>query len=244
MNLAKKILIGALCAALIMSATVVGTLAYLTDTSEKVVNTFTVGNVSIKLDETQVDVDGNLVDEDGSLIPEGSDPFRDEKGNSYKMIPGREYLKDPMVFVDEESENCWLFVKLEKSENYDNFLEQYEVANGWDPLFDEEGKPVEGVYYRKYVKADAESNYFYVLAGKAHDDGSVTNPNGSITVKTSVTSDMVKDLTPETYPTLTITAYAVQHEGIDSEVAAWAIIEEENKPTEEPPVETPTNPAP
>lgn len=46
-----KALLIVLCVALLVTGTVVGTLAYLADTDE-VVNTFTVGNVDIKLDRS------------------------------------------------------------------------------------------------------------------------------------------------------------------------------------------------
>ena len=51
MNNKVKALLMACCAVLLVFASVIGTLAYLTDTTEKVTNTFTVGNVAIKLDE-------------------------------------------------------------------------------------------------------------------------------------------------------------------------------------------------
>lgn len=49
-----KVLLMSLCAVLLVAASVLGTMAYLTD-SKDVKNTFTVGNVSITMDETDVD---------------------------------------------------------------------------------------------------------------------------------------------------------------------------------------------
>ena len=54
----NKALLLALCVALLVTASVIGTLAHLTHTPDPVTNTFTVGNVSISLDETDVDVYG------------------------------------------------------------------------------------------------------------------------------------------------------------------------------------------
>ena len=51
---AKKVMVTVLAAAALVTASVFGTIAYLTD-SEKVENTFTVGKVGITLDETDVD---------------------------------------------------------------------------------------------------------------------------------------------------------------------------------------------
>ena len=54
MKKTKKALLLSLCAVMLVTASVLGTMAYLTSTDE-VVNTFTVGNVAITLDETDVD---------------------------------------------------------------------------------------------------------------------------------------------------------------------------------------------
>lgn len=94
MKTARKVLILALCAVLLVSATIMGTMAYLTSQVE-VVNTFTVGSVAITLDET--DVDGNA----------GRDT-----ANAYKLLPGHTYTKDPVIHVASTSEDCYLFVKV------------------------------------------------------------------------------------------------------------------------------------
>ncbi len=92
-----KILGLILAAVLLVCATVMGTLAYLSDT-DTVTNTFTVGNVAITLDEAPVDLGGTVI------------PGDRVKENTYKLIPGHSYTKDPTVHVDDASEDCWLFV--------------------------------------------------------------------------------------------------------------------------------------
>ena len=57
MKTRTKVLLLTLCAALLVCATVLATMAFLTDTAE-VKNTFTVGNVDITLDEAKVTVYG------------------------------------------------------------------------------------------------------------------------------------------------------------------------------------------
>lgn len=94
MKTARKVLILALCAVLLVSATIMGTMAYLTSQAE-VVNTFTVGSVAITLDET--DVDGNA---------------ERDTANAYKLLPGHTYTKDPIIHVAPTSEDCYLFVKV------------------------------------------------------------------------------------------------------------------------------------
>lgn len=96
----KKVLVTVLCAAALVVASVLGTMAYLTSQTETVTNTFTVGNVEITLDETDVTPMG-VKDTDARV-----------KGNEYKLIPGHTYIKDPTVHVDTDSEESWLFVKV------------------------------------------------------------------------------------------------------------------------------------
>jgi len=91
---AKKIISLALCAVMLVALSVAGTLAYLTD-SEAVTNTFTVGKVYISLHET-------------NLSPSASDDANTEEGNSYHLLPGMTYTKDPTVTVLDESEECYV----------------------------------------------------------------------------------------------------------------------------------------
>lgn len=130
-------------------------------------------------------------------------------GFSYKMTPGSALRKDPTVTVASGSEACWLFVELEESNNFGTFL-AYAVAGGWTYL---DG----GVYYRQVSAADAEAGVIYsVLEGD------------KVTVKTTVTDKDLVSLREGTFPTLDITAYAIQ---CDSNVAeasqAWAYLKSE-----------------
>jgi len=78
-----------LCVALLVVGSIVGVLAYLTD-QEKAKNTFTVGNVAIDLNETDVDKDQNT------------------KANGYHLLPGHTYVKDPTVTVLEGSDSAYI----------------------------------------------------------------------------------------------------------------------------------------
>ena len=97
MKKTNKVLLLGLCAVLLVAASVLGTVAYLTS-SDSVTNTFTVGSVAITLDEQDVD-----------NSTEGAD--RDQ-ANAYKLMPGHTYTKDPIVHVASTSEDCYLFVKV------------------------------------------------------------------------------------------------------------------------------------
>ena len=91
-----KVLVVVLCAILLVVGSVMGTLAYLTD-RQAVVNTFTVGNVEIKVDETPVTPDGEP-------IP-GEDRVEE---NEYHLIPGQSYTKDPTMTVLKGSEESYV----------------------------------------------------------------------------------------------------------------------------------------
>lgn len=81
-----------------------GTLAWLQDETDAVVNTFTTAEVDIDLDEST--------------------------GEEYKMTPGATIAKDPKVTVFAGSEDSYVFVKIDESANLDDFI-SYTVAEGW-----------------------------------------------------------------------------------------------------------------
>lgn len=92
----SKVLITALCAVLLVTISVLGTLAYLTSQDE-VVNTFTVGKVKIALDEAAVNADGTEI--------AGADRVKE---NNYHLIPGQTYVKDPTLTVNAKSEDSYV----------------------------------------------------------------------------------------------------------------------------------------
>lgn len=95
MKTKSKALLLTLCAVLLVAASVLGTMAYLTST-DTVTNTFTVGKVEIKLDETDV------TNPTGSRV----------QANSYKLMPGTTYTKDPTVTVKAGSEESYVRMKV------------------------------------------------------------------------------------------------------------------------------------
>ena len=75
MALSKRTLLMLVSVVLAISMSVFGTIAYLTS-SAQATNTFTVGDVEITLDETEVDEDGNPkypVDTDGDGLKDGEE---------------------------------------------------------------------------------------------------------------------------------------------------------------------------
>ena len=111
MIIKKKSIIMLLCALTIISSVAFGTIAYLTDRAG-VTNRFTIGNVDIVVDETEVDENGNPVpnpDYDPNDPNDPDDPnLRTEEENEYPLIPGSEYIKDPTMTVVAGSEKAYV----------------------------------------------------------------------------------------------------------------------------------------
>ena len=172
----KKKVLSIVAVVLVLCCAIGGTLAWLTDKTASVKNTFTVGDINIELTETTT---------------------------NYKMVPGNTISKDPKVTVKANSEACWLFVKVEKSANFDSFM-TYDMADGWTEL-----PSVTGVYYRE-VAATTAATDFSVLKGD------------SVSVKDTVTKADLNALTQNTFPTLTFTAYAVQKDNVADAATEWS----------------------
>ena len=96
MKTKRKALLLSLCAVLLFVASVMGTMEYLTS-SDTVTNTFTVGKVQITLDEAAVNLDGTPIEGAARV-----------KQNSYKLLPGLTYTKDPTVTVKAGSEPSYV----------------------------------------------------------------------------------------------------------------------------------------
>ena len=186
-----KALMLVLCAVLLVTASVLGTMAYLTST-DKVVNTFTVGKVAITLDEAKVNADGTAVT-----------PAERVKQNAYHLLPGHTYTKDPTVHVQANSEDSFIFVKVENGiANYEagTTIAAQIAANGWTAL-----DGVANVYYKTYTKR-AESTDLPVFGNfTIADHANATDGWNNFSAETKVT----------------VTAYAVQQDGFNTAFDAW-----------------------
>ena len=200
MKTRNKALVLTLCAVLLVVATVMGTMAYLTST-DSVTNTFTVGKVAITLDEAKVNPNGTLIYKE-----DGTTPVARVKENEYKLIPGHSYTKDPTVHVAADSEDSYIFVKVE------NGIAPFEVAgdkaianqiekNQWNNL-----KGVTGVYYKEYTSANAQKDLV------VFENFEIADTAGSTDAWNNVNPQNTK---------VTVTAYAVQKDGFADANAAW-----------------------
>lgn len=170
MKTMKKTIALLVAVSMIVGCVIGATLAWLTSTTGPVTNTFTTSDIDVMLEETTTD---------------------------YKMIPGHTIAKDPKVTVKAGSEDCYLFVKVEKSTNFDTFM-TYEIADGWTELTD-----VDGVYYRTIDSKDVTNT------NKTGEAYSVLK-NDQVSVNATVTKADMNGLKAQNYPKLTFTAYASQ----------------------------------
>lgn len=195
-GMSRKAMMIALAATMALASVTGGTLAWLYSGEQEVNNTFTLGDVSIDLQETDTNLDGD----------------NNPRTNLYQMGLGQAIDKDPTVIVNAESDDCWLFIQIDESANFADYM-AYALADGWLPL---EQHP--GVYYRE-VDYAAEAQLFPVLQGN------------TVTVKDTVTLGMLADLDSTTYPTLTFTAGAVQRDSAVTQLAtaesAWQVLQPE-----------------
>lgn len=219
MKNAKKIVMGGVAALALVTASVMGTMAYFTIKTEQVNNTFTVGNVSIKLDEAPVDTNGKETTGDRRT------------SNTYKLYPGSEYDKDPTITVT-GSEDSYLFVKVvngisgvEKAASYvnaegnkatGNIAEQM-AAYGWHLVKDETD-----VYYygndseMTPVEANEKKPVFKNFA--------ISNDVNGKTL-----SDLVKTENSSAKTLITVKGYAIQskniaNSGADNIKSAWKLV--------------------
>lgn len=239
MKTRSKALLLTLCAVLLVAASVLGTMAYLTST-DSVENTFTVGSVAITLDEAEVDENGTPVEGAARV-----------KSNEYKLMPGHTYTKDPTVTVKEGSEKSYVRMKV----TFNNAAQI--IALCTDPEFEGEVTGVENAFplirMVKFVEANAAkwdgiipdnmvdtedmlakakyfaydeaagtlTYYFYYNETVAAPDADVKLATlfDSIAVPYWVTGDQLKTLNNFK---IDIVAEAIQADGFDTADEAWA----------------------
>lgn len=138
-NIKSKLFIVTISILSVCSFLIGTSVAWLSSKTNEVINTFTYGDINIKIEETDT-----------------KDNDNNEFTNEYKMLPGNKITKDPKVTVLASSEDSYLFIEITESENFKDFM-TYEIAEGWTLL---EG--TKNVYVREVTKSDKDQE-FYVL---------------------------------------------------------------------------------
>lgn len=213
----KRILVTLVAAVLLMAMTVVGTLAYLNSYAGTVTNTFVVGNVTITLDEGDVyEVAEQTADITDEMLGQhkAADKMPRVTGNEYKLVPAKEYDKDPTVHVAATSEDCYVFVKVV------NPLGTIEAAHTDDTP--SVAKQMEALGWVA-LDVDGVDNVFYYNGPLkvANTTGRVVGGTDLVVFNnfyTSTTADVSAD--PGDF---VIEAYAVQAENLADPAAAWAV---------------------
>ena len=209
MKTRSKALLLTLCAVLLVTASVLGTMAFLTSNDE-VVNTFSVGSVAIKLDEAKANTDGSLVEGAGRV-----------KANSYKLLPGHTYNKDPMVTVLSGSEPS--YVKMTVT---------FSKANELDAIFAPNGANLTSIFngydaaswIAKGNTKDTTANtrtyefWYKEAVGAPTADVALDALFDSITVPGEITKEQLATIEGMT---ITVNAYAIQADGFANATAAW-----------------------
>ena len=236
MKKAKKILALLLCAILLVGASIAGTVAYLTSQAE-VKNSFSVGNVSISMDEAKVNEYGKplkvaTVDDEGN--PETftetdkvAEAYRVADGNTYKLIPGKTYTKDPKITIEKGSEPCWVFIQVT------NHIADFEIAadaanaEGADQTKETIIEQLTANGWEAY-----EDVFYYLGTNNATDAGILDARNAAVVIPTFTNFTIATDANSKTgwddislaSTFVTVTAYAVQAEGLSTVDQAWAAL--------------------
>ena len=187
----KKALLIVLAAALVVVASIGGTLAWLTDKTSTVENTFTVGNIDLDLFEHPLATDGT------SILPSASPVLT----NTYHLMPGVTYQKDPTLVVKGNSEDCWLFFKVEAASSLAGKLTYTLNLTGWTEL-----TTGSGVYYREYAKQSNDLTLNLLT-------------NNQISVASSVTGAQLTAI--GSGDALKFTGYAIQKAQATTAADAW-----------------------
>lgn len=187
----KKTLALLLALVLVFGAAVGGTIAYLTDTTGPITNTFTVGDI------------GDLT-------------LTETTGASYTIIPGVNISKNPVVAYDSDANNdvaVYVFVKVtapnwtvtedgmsysKKTTSADPAL-SFTIDNSWT-----------------YLTKEGNDYIYYASVSAATDFSASVISGDSITVSANIVDGEIETLTG----TLTFAAYAIQQSGFTA-TTAW-----------------------
>ncbi len=208
-----KTILMLLCATVLISLSVLGTIAYLADQSETV-NTFTVGQVKIEVDEAKVNPDGTIVP--------GADRV---KSNNYHLVPGMTYTKDPTMTVKANSEESYvrMLLVIDHAAEFDtifadnggaNLREIFGGYNAAEWLFEKETRIDNTIVYEFRYKESVKSNNA--------SDKVLPALFTSLKVPGELDGD---DMRLISNLKITVTGHAIQRAGFNDANAAWAAFE-------------------
>ena len=229
----KKFLTAALltfAALTLVVVTVFVTIAYLT-ASSAVSNVFTVGNVGITMYETKVDSDGVAVE-----------PITEVDTNSYHLVPGQTYKKDPTIRITSKEDSMYLFVK---SSNQIRKIEAGNQDGATDETPDSMRAQMEANGWVEFVRSGDGIEIVWVYGKRDVETGIITptavNPNSQQVKKDGTNGPKAKgefvlcenfsiasnaDVSLYAAAKVNFTAFAIQKTGIAGTQEAWEVIKE------------------
>lgn len=223
----NKALLLVMCAVILVVGSIMGTIAYLTDT-ETVTNTFTVGSVGLKLDEAKVNKQGQPLK--GETVVDNVDnadrwqPTTGDTEQKYHLLPGQTYTKDPTVTVDANSEESYvrMMATITYQAEADAVFAKYGVNNwlnidgtNWivngnpETTKDTDNGTISRTYEFRYKTTVTKSSTATELPALFT---TLTVPGGVTNEEIAYLADM----------SITVEAHAIQAAGFDNADAAWA----------------------
>ena len=206
----SKILLAIACALALVAGSIMGTLAYLTS-QDSVVNTFTVGKVAIELDEAKADAAGNVADHNVRV-----------KANTYHLIPGHVYHKDPTVTVKANSEAVYvrMMVTVEDLADLKAALPTEYVQDGVFLL----EKLVTGWNRDTWQVASVDGDTYEFRYKEVVSKSATDTILPDLFTEISLPGDEITNAELDTLADLKITvvAHAIQADGFETAADAWA----------------------
>lgn len=208
----KKLLLCCIISVLLIMVSIFGTMAFLSDSTSDV-NTFSFGQVVIRLDEAKVNPDGTPVPGASRVLE-----------NTYHLLPGITYAKDPTVTVASGSLESYIRIILtvHNASAVQNLIagagltDFSDLINGWD----------EDVWLYEGFTQDIDANLISfefrykepVSAGT--EEIALPALFESITVPGGATTEDMKALQAGGFR-MVLTGHAIQTTGFDNADDAW-----------------------
>lgn len=190
-----------------------GTIAYFTDKTENVQNTFTTGKVEITLDEAEVIQDGDTWTASNKRVKE----------NKYETVyPGAVLPKDPTIHVNADSQEAYVAMKVvvTKANEWKTALTAKNIQLDRVVKGHDEAKWAR-VGDVKFDNVNDTATYFYMYKTtvKAGDSCMLFN---QVIIPAAFDND---DLAKIDGFTMTATGYAIQAQGVNEGTAKAGLLE-------------------
>lgn len=186
--ISRKLKLAAAMLAVIAVFTVTPTLAWLSASTDPVVNYFSGGAIALTLNEAKVDTNGQALT--------GDEAGRTSEDQNYRYTAGAVLDKDPTVTVWADSVACYVYVCVDN-----------ELPDTWFTL------NTNTAYWELVGTSGTMTIYRYVsIVEESGSDQVLTPIFTTVTVSDTISSD---DITSLGTKTLTVTAFAIQSDGLE-----------------------------